>query len=66
MPLPRGVKVSAVSNTTRPVTQVAEVAVKKASVQDKRSGYVAQGSLRSRVPVRMMKRNPVTGMREGV
>jgi hypothetical protein len=48
---PRGVKVVAVSTTTRPVTQTARVAVKTAaSPESEPGGVVARGSMSNKLP----------------
>jgi hypothetical protein len=50
---PKSVKRVAVSATTSPVTQMAEVDVKRASIKERRPETLQKGSIRSKVPTRM-------------
>ena len=51
--------------TTRPVTQVAEVAVNSAFTNPRLSVVVAEGSINRVVPNKMRLANPVMEMRAG-
>lgn len=55
------------STTTNPVTHVAEVEVKNASIHEiENPGFEENGSLSKIVPIAMMNRNPITSTCGGV
>ena len=62
---PNGLKAFPVSTTTRPVTQVADVEVKRASTNPRPDMFVAEGSIRRTVPMEMRMANPIIEMRAG-
>src|SRR5690606_41063285 len=63
----KGDQVEAVSTTVKPVTQTAEVAVKRASrMETGRPSWAAAGRLRRTVPARMAPTKPNTRVRAGL
>jgi len=62
---PKRLKALPVSTTVRPVTQTAEVAVKRAFMKPRRWPVEAEGNIRSKVPTAISRMNPPTEIRAG-
>ena len=62
---PNELKTFPVSTTTRPVTHVAEVDVKRASTNPRLELFVAEGSIRRAVPMEMRIMKPMIEIRTG-
>jgi hypothetical protein len=62
---PNELKTFPVSTTTRPVTQVADVDVKRASTNPRLCGLVAEGNMSRVVPIEIRMANPMIEIRAG-